>query len=112
MRLTRFICTGLGLGWSALGAAEPAPLPAEKTTVVLVVGADGEATYQAEFAAQVPRWQKVIAQAGAKSVVIGSGEAPAEGTDAERLKAALAAEAKTGPGELWVVLIGHGTFDG
>ena len=112
MRLTRLIWTGVALGWGALGAAEPAALPAEQTTVVLVVGAEGEATYQAEFAAQVPRWQKMIAQAGAKGVVIGSGEAPAEGTDADRLKAVLAAEAKTGAGELWVVLIGHGTFDG
>ena len=110
MRLTRFIWIGFCLG--QLGAAEPAAIPAEQATVVLVVGAEGEAAYQAEFSAQVPRWQKMIAQAGAKGVVIGGGEAPAEGTDSERLKAALAAELTTGTGELWVVLIGHGTFDG
>lgn len=112
MRLMRFIGAGLCLGLGALGAAETTPLPAERATVVLVVGAEGEATYRAEFAAQVPRWQKLIAQAGAKGVVIGGGGAPAEGTDLDRLKAVLAAEAQTGPGELWIVLIGHGTFDG
>lgn len=85
--------------------------PVDRATVLLVVGAEGEAEYRAQFAAQVPLWGKVAAQAGAKKVVVG-GDAAVEGaTDFERLKQALEAEPKTG-GELWVVLIGHGTYDG
>ena len=33
-------------------------------------------------------------------------------SDRERLKQALEAEVQAGPGELWLVLVGHGTFDG
>jgi hypothetical protein len=68
----------------------------------------------------------VSAQANAKHVAIGgnvlisaAGEKLIGGietvngeTDHDRLKRAFEAEPKTGPGELWVVLIGHGTFDG
>lgn len=83
----------------------------DRATVLLVVGAEGEADYKPQFSAQVPRWQKVADQAGAKSVVIGNDATTDSATDYDRLKRALETEAKTG-GELWVVLIGHGTYDG
>jgi hypothetical protein len=83
----------------------------DRATVLLVIGAEGEAEYKTQFSAQVPLWQKVAAQAGAKSVVIGNDTATEGATDYDRLKRALETESKTG-GELWVVLIGHGTYDG
>jgi hypothetical protein len=93
---------------------------AERPTVVVVAGAPGEAEFMPDFKQQVEAWAKVSAQAEAKHITIGDVElypagdklvASAE-TDRDRLKAALEAEPKTGTGELWIVLIGHGTFDG
>ena len=53
----------------------------------------------------------MCAQAGAKRIAIGV-EVGGETTDRERLKQALEAEVKEGAAELWIVLVGHGTFDG
>ncbi len=106
-----FIWVGM---WAALATGTLVGAePIERATLVLVVGADGEADYKAGFAAQVPLWEKVAAQAGARSVVVGTAAAAGDGaTDWELTKRALEAEPKTGAGDLWVVLIGHGTFDG
>jgi hypothetical protein len=83
----------------------------EPATVVVVAGAPGEEEYASVFAQQVESWVKVCAQAEAKLISIGLGEAGAV-TDRDRLRQALEAEPKEGAGELWLVLIGHGTFDG
>lgn len=94
--------------------------------MIVVAGAPGEAEFAPDFVQQIEAWTKVSAQAKAKHVAIGGGafltiqaegvvnlQSPAGGKpDRERLKEALEAEPKTGPGELWVVLVGHGTFDG
>ena len=97
---------------ATLGAAE-APAP-ERATVVLVAGAAGEADYEPGFAEQVRRWEAAIARAGAKGITIGREAPGGEGNvaDHDQLQRALAAELTGGAGELWVVLIGHGTFDG
>ncbi len=43
----------------------------------------------------------------------GTGEPPESGpSDLDRLRAAIEAEPRDGHSELWIVLIGHGTFDG
>jgi hypothetical protein len=98
----------LGLSSIAAAAAENA---GGRATVLLVVGVPGEEEFAADFEQQVAAWTKVSAQAGARHVVIGT--APEEGiTDYERLKRALEAEPKEGSDELWIVLAGHGTFDG
>jgi len=83
----------------------------ERATVIVVAGAPGEDEYAKEFAQQVDAWKKVCAQAGAKPVIIGEGSADA-GSDRDRLKQALEMEIKNGTDELWLVLVGHGTFDG
>jgi hypothetical protein len=119
--LTRLGATGrewLKRGGALLGGciaftgAAPAAEPAEQATVLVVVGADGEADYKAGFAAQVPLWEKAATQTGAKSVTLGIVAGPAGETDWAQLKRTLESEPKAGAGELWVVLIGHGTFDG
>ena len=100
----RFLVFALLLAAGRLGAEE-------RATVIVVAGAPGEEVYGKEFAQQVETWGKVSAQAGAKAVTVGVGAAGAL-ADRDRLKEALAAEAQEGPGELWLVLVGHGTFDG
>ena len=103
--LTRAAGGVLGLMTAGLFAAgSPGP---QEATVIVVAGAAGEPEFAPDIALQVDAWAKVSAQAGAKHVSIGD-----SATDRERVKDALAAEAKEGPGELWIVLIGHGTFDG
>lgn len=103
------IFLGLFVADGLAGAAEPAT--AERSTVIIVAGAPGEPEFAPDIALQVDAWAKASARADARQIAIGteSGDVP---TDRERLQAALAAEPKTGAGELWLVLIGHGTFDG
>ncbi|MBL9190537.1 MAG: hypothetical protein JNK23_23870 [Opitutaceae bacterium] len=88
-----------------------APLAAaQQATVIFVAGAAGEADFAPEITAQAEAWAKASAQAGARHVAIGL---DAGGTaDRERLQQVLAAEPKEGEGELWLVIAGHGTFDG
>ncbi len=100
----RFVVFALLLAVVRLGAEE-------RATVIVVAGAPGEEDYEKVFAQQLETWGKVTTQAGVKAVMIG-GEAAGATSDRERLKQALAAETPAGPGELWLVLIGHGTFDG
>ncbi|MEY4939194.1 MAG: hypothetical protein RIQ93_929 [Verrucomicrobiota bacterium] len=81
-------------------------------TVIVVAGAVGDAEFQLDFTGQIETWRKVSAEAGAKLVMIGTETAATPPADRERLKSALEAEIKAGAGELWLVLVGHGTFDG
>lgn len=85
--------------------------PAERPTVIVVAGNPGESEFATDFAQQLQAWAAVSAQAGARHVVIGSESAPST-PDRDRLADALAREEKQGAAELWLVLVGHGTFDG
>ena len=87
---------------------------AEKTTgqasVIIAVGASGEEAYADDFAKWAAHWQKAGAAGNARVQTIGAG---AEEKDAlGRLRAAVVAEAKEDASPLWLVLLGHGTFDG
>lgn len=76
--------------------------------VVIVTGAAGEEQYAAAFSKWSSNWQKACAAAGAKATVIDS-------TDKEaltHLHETLEAEPKATTDELWLVLLGHGSFDG
>jgi len=80
-------------------------------TVFVVVGAEGEDKYAAQFRAAAELWQKAAVAGGATCRIIGVSNAT-PGGDVEQLRGALAAEPTNGLAELWVVLIGHGTWDG
>jgi hypothetical protein len=114
--LFRFMLAGLfgAAFWStqtlAAGAAAPGG-EGDRATVIVIAGAPGEAEFEPDFKLQIDAWEKVSRQAEAKYIVIG--DAPLEGkNDRDRVKAVFEAETKAGRGELWIVLIGHGTFDG
>ena len=85
--------------------------PSNSITVILVVGAPGEEEFGSNFVRQASLWQESCAQAGCRPVTLGL-ENPGQTNDYELLKQTLAAEPKDGPETLWLVLIGHGTFDG
>src|SRR4051794_32346226 len=80
-----------------------------QTTVILVIGAAGETEFGTNFMHQAGLWDQVCQKAGCGEIKLGLDSAT---NDCERLKQILAAEPKEGPNELWLILIGHGTFDG
>ena len=84
----------------------------DRPTVVVVVGTPGTPEYSGQFEKWAKLWQAAAKQGGASSVRIGSDDKPS-GLDRDRLRTTLEGQA-TGKGKqpLWVVLIGHGTFDG
>jgi len=83
----------------------------DRASVIVVVGASGEEDYGKEFEKWAALWERASRDGGAKHLSIGAGQTN-ETTDWEQLKQTLAAEPKELGGELWLVLIGHGTFDG
>lgn len=107
------------LAASAAGQ-DPTPKPerADRPTVVVVVGTPGTPEYGAEFDRAAGLWADAAAKGSARLVRIGPGDgASGEGNpaDRDRLRTTLEAEARAaGPdaGALWLVLIGHGTWDG
>jgi hypothetical protein len=92
------------LALANLGQADDRP------TVVVVVGAPGQPEYEADFRRWAELWQAAAAKAGARAIRIGDGK-DEKMPDHDRLRSALA-ENPTGTGPLWLVLIGHGSFDG
>jgi hypothetical protein len=88
--------------------------PAERTSLILVVGAPGDEEFGHVFEGSARRWQEAGTKGGAKITLIGveAGNG-GSGSDRERFQGAIEEELKSkGGAELWVVLIGHGTFDG
>jgi hypothetical protein len=82
-----------------------------QTAVLLVIGAPGDTEFGTNFAHQAALWEDVCAKATCHVTTLGLGP-PGVTNDCELLRQALADEPKNGPDPLWLVLIGHGTFDG
>jgi hypothetical protein len=95
------------LSLSILGADADAAPP----TVLVVQGAAGGPEYGEKFVEWSERWRDAAEKASARFTLIGQGEA--EGlADRDRLAAELGKLSGEGSAPLWIVLIGHGTFDG
>jgi hypothetical protein len=82
-----------------------------ETTVLVVVGAPGDAEFGSNFVHQADLWTRACTQAGCRQTTFGL-DADGSTNDYDRLKLTLAEEPKEGLGQLWLVLVGHGTFDG
>ena len=106
-------------GHSMVGTAHPtsldtpsSPRSAEaKQVVIVVVGAGGESEYAPAFAGCATLWEQACAKSDARFIAIGLDES---GTSSDRAKVqqVLADQAGQTAAALWLVLIGHGTFDG
>lgn len=83
----------------------------DRRTVILVVGAPGEPEFGSNFVQQVTLWEKACAQADCHQLTLGL-DTSRPTNDHDYLQQILTREPKEGRGELWLVLIGHGTFDG
>ena len=83
-------------------------------TILLVVGAPGEPEFGREFEKAADHWTQAAKLASAHLILIGRDESSSNApTDKDRLKQSLASELqRPSTGALWLVLIGHGTFDG
>jgi hypothetical protein len=110
--MTSLLCTVL------LSALAPAPAPASdqtvnpaRSSVIVVVGAAGEEEYGESFGRWAASWEEASRRADARHLTIGL-QTNSPVPDRERLQLALANEAKDGFTELWLVFLGHGTFDG
>ena len=102
---------------SVLALAPATPATPETTegnqeqVVVVVVGGGGTPEYARQFAEWAGLWEQACAKSGARFIPIGrdEGEGP---SDRARMQTALTDESKETTTALWLVLIGHGTFDG
>jgi len=97
--------------WGVMGNGAEGTNRNERATVMVAVGAAGEDEFGKEFAKWAELWAKAIEKAGAKQVTFGLTPTNAM-TDLALLKQAFANEPTNSTAELWLVLIGHGTFDG
>lgn len=103
-------CALLLAGFGVLQAATDSQ-PHFTPTLLLVVGASGEPEFGSNFVRQVELWTAIAARAKAAVITIGL-HPVAESNDCAQLKSALVAAARDGDEPLWLVFIGHGTFDG
>lgn len=100
--LSSLLATNFSLGEEGKGT--------DKQSVLLVLGAEGEAEFGRQFTTWADRWAAAAKQADAAFVKIGDQKTDKE--DRIKLKEVLAAEKEVSRDTLWIVLIGHGTFDG
>lgn len=109
-----------GLAMSLMACNLPAQQPVATSPstsvrsdeVLVVLGAPGEPQYQTRFQQAADAWKAACAAASVHFELIGADPAAPE-KDAERLQTRLkAAAGSQNGGALWLVLIGHGTFDG
>jgi hypothetical protein len=97
----KLLVTLLLLGSAALSPARD---------MLIVVSEPGDANYETEFRRQATAWQSLAAKANMKVRTIGIEKESADG-DLALLEKSIADLPKTGD-DLWLVWIGHGSFDG
>ena len=83
----------------------------DRPCVVIVVGAPGAAEYKGQFERWAGLWQAAAGKAGAQSIRIGRPSKPALPITTGCIRC-WSRQSKTSRQPLWIVLIGHGTYDG
>ena len=106
-------CLSVAAFLTGCACTHAATLPPD---AVIIIGAPGEPAYAEAFGRQLESWKTAFARAGEGRVTIigqeGGPENPEGASDLQRVQTALAEAAAVADRELWIVLIGHGTFDG
>jgi len=106
-----FGTAGLGVLPGLLMAETAEMTSAARPLVVAVVGAPGEEEFGRSFIQWAGLWEKAAAKSGARFVGIGL-VTNAATVDREQVQAVLASQLTNAASELWLVMLGHGTFDG
>ena len=81
-----------------------------RQSLIVVVGAEGEAEFGKQFREWASQWEAAGKLGSVELTTIGLDEKPAD-ADRDVLRERLASQTKNAQ-PLWLVLIGHGTFDG
>ena len=105
----RIISIGLLAG--VVPFANSAETNAAKPTVIVMAGAAGEDEFGKVFHQAAESWQRAAEKAQVNFVGIGMTNSAAT-NDLALFQAAMDKEPRNGSAELWIVLLGHGTFDG
>jgi hypothetical protein len=84
---------------------------ADRQSIIVAVGAAGTEEYGTQFAEWSDAWEEVAAKADAEVFLIGR-ESNDKSTDFELLNETIAKIDPDASEPLWIVFIGHGTFDG
>jgi hypothetical protein len=82
-----------------------------KPSVLVVIGAPGAPEYKDQFVEWAKEWHEAAKKATADFHLVGRDEA-AKPSDRERLQQLLVDSAADETAPLWIIFIGHGTFDG
>ncbi len=90
--------------------SDPAP-PQKRASLLLVRGADGTDEFGRLFDKWTAQWTAAAEQGNVAVRIIGL-DAGSEGQPFDELREAIADETDGSERPLWIVLIGHGTFDG
>jgi len=106
-------------GGSGPALCQEIPEPDDRSHLIVIVGAAGTDDYGRQFRTWAERWQQAAEKSDVKCTVLGlSPESPAgvtgtgQPSDLSRLQEALRAESSIESREpLWIVFLGHGTFD-
>ena len=80
----------------------------DHASVIIAIGAPGEEGYAETFAKWAAHWQTASAAANAKTTTLQAGDKQS----LVHLRQILEGEPKDGAAALWLVLLGHGSFDG
>jgi hypothetical protein len=100
--MTAFLAMSLCL--STVGASD-------RACVLILVGAPGAREYTTQFDRWAEEWQAAARKAGAEIVTIGRVSQPGI-TDRDRLRSVVGEKSAASTEPLWIILIGHGTYDG
>ena len=100
------------ISWMLLAVTVAAgQVDADGPVVIVVIGAEGQPEYGRAFAAAANQWEAAARRGGARFKVIG--HQPVSGVpDREQLSRLLDQQQPDARQGLWLVLVGHGTYDG
>ena len=103
----------------ASGVPEAAKDEAGRTSLILVLGAAGDEQYGKIFAEEAELWRATAAASDVRFSIVGDADSKSDAaskSDKERFKTLLQAEITAGnvapAAPLWIIFVGHGTFDG
>jgi hypothetical protein len=104
--------TAQGSQTRSIAFGVPHPTAAElRQAVIVVVGAPGTPEYATQFAAWAKLWEQACARSNTTLTAIGLDE-PGASSDFARIQQILTNHVEETTAALWLILIGHGTFDG
>ncbi|RBP47914.1 hypothetical protein DES53_101714 [Roseimicrobium gellanilyticum] len=105
------VCALLGVVSPLIAQTKQEP-EARELRVLIVMGAQGTEEYGKRYREEVQLWEDACKKAGVEAQTIGVAAEQKEKPDAMLLQETLKALSAKPTQPLWLVLIGHGTFDG